>query len=958
MDPVDFFRFRGDEALRRGDFGLAEMMYTSAMHRNATDLPCLMGRATALAALGGSADLHSAQDDAAMLRQLAHTWIPARAVAALVVAAAGHLEEADGDLAECAHLLEVGGQTTMRGYEACVIRSQEALVRVARKSLPGLELRTEAESAKSVGDAAEVSPLAAADEAAGPSSANASTGHAPTGASGRAAGSANPPSLLAEGKSPLSTTGSPGVLGLYAPPQLVAAPACPAVLEAVRITLSLAAPAVSAMALRVAQPVGVSPADKAVIAARALQVPAHDSGSDGAGGASSSAAAPSAAAATAAAGGFGHGSGTGAASPGSQRAAGSGSRGGQGGGEEEEKKEEEGHRRAASSGASSAAAAAAAAAARDRRAVGATPDAVFRRLENWLVCGSPGGLADPAAASMLAAAQRAPESDGGDQRARTSARASAGAETGTGAGDEDETPAEDAGEGDSEEGDSEEASSRGSPAARRSAGLPGVRPGSARADGGATGVVPPGEVPDEAVLAAPRITGGGPLLSSFPAIKMQSFGDEGYRGVVMARDVEAGEEILAVDRRCLITVEHGKATPVGQRMLMASPPLRLSAAKHCYTVVFILLDQERGGSFFQPYYDALPKSFPSMPLFWPREQLQWLKGSYILTQVADRRRNLEKDYHEICRVSPDFARFSLHRFTVMRMVVASRNFGIVVDGRKTDAMVPYGDMLNHLRPRETRWTFNRHRQCFTIHATTGLRAGDQVYDSYGRKCNSRFLLNYGFTAEDNRDGETSRSLDELWVRLAMPPPQQDAWWNRKRVLLDGGVCTRGIRLAACNSHIGTREAFSFLRFAMAEGRDVSRLPYIGRDILLGSKPIAPLSAENEAMVLRALAAACQEQLDGYERSVELDLAELASGTCLRGSNRRNALILLRGEKLTARHFIRLAEVAVPLLSASPEEIAEVVRRPVTEDSEINSYVRAVVRPLVNAAASRYYSMAY
>ncbi|KAA0163153.1 hypothetical protein FNF31_02978 [Cafeteria roenbergensis] len=920
MDPVDFFRFRGDEALRRGDFGLAEMMYTSAMHRNATDLPCLMGRATALAALGGSADLHSAQDDAAMLRQLAHTWIPARAVAALVVAAAGHLEEADGDLAECAHLLEVGGQTTMRGYEACVIRSQEALVRVARKSLPGLELRTEAESAKSVGDAAEVSPLAAADEAAGPSSAN--------------------------------------VLGLYAPPQLVAAPACPAVLEAVRITLSLAAPAVSAMALRVAQPVGVSPADKAVIAARALQVPAHDSGSDGAGGASSSAAAPSAAAATAAAGGFGHGSGTGAASPGSQRAAGSGSRGGQGGGEEEEKKEEEGHRRAASSGASSAAAAAAAAAARDRRAVGATPDAVFRRLENWLVCGSPGGLADPAAASMLAAAQRAPESDGGDQRARTSARASAGAETGTGAGDEDETPAEDAGEGDSEEGDSEEASSRGSPAARRSAGLPGVRPGSARADGGATGVVPPGEVPDEAVLAAPRITGGGPLLSSFPAIKMQSFGDEGYRGVVMARDAEAGEEILAVDRRCLITVEHGKATPVGQRMLMASPPLRLSAAKHCYTVVFILLDQERGGSFFQPYYDALPKSFPSMPLFWPREQLQWLKGSYILTQVADRRRNLEKDYHEICRVSPDFARFSLHRFTVMRMVVASRNFGIVVDGRKTDAMVPYGDMLNHLRPRETRWTFNRHRQCFTIHATTGLRAGDQVYDSYGRKCNSRFLLNYGFTAEDNRDGETSRSLDELWVRLAMPPPQQDAWWNRKRVLLDGGVCTRGIRLAACNSHIGTREAFSFLRFAMAEGRDVSRLPYIGRDILLGSKPIAPLSAENEAMVLRALAAACQEQLDGYERSVELDLAELASGTCLRGSNRRNALILLRGEKLTARHFIRLAEVAVPLLSASPEEIAEVVRRPVTEDSEINSYVRAVVRPLVNAAASRYYSMAY
>ena len=26
-----------------------------------------------------------------------------------------------------------------------------------------------------------------------------------------------------------------------------------------------------------------------------------------------------------------------------------------------------------------------------------------------------------------------------------------------------------------------------------------------------------------------------------------------------------------------------------------------------------------------------------------------------------------------------------------------------------------------------------------------------MYDSYGKKCNSRFLLNYGFAVENNRD---------------------------------------------------------------------------------------------------------------------------------------------------------------------------------------------------------------
>lgn len=36
------------------------------------------------------------------------------------------------------------------------------------------------------------------------------------------------------------------------------------------------------------------------------------------------------------------------------------------------------------------------------------------------------------------------------------------------------------------------------------------------------------------------------------------------------------------------------------------------------------------------------------------------------------------------------------------MIVCSRNFGLTVDGVKTAALVPFADMLNHYRPRETR----------------------------------------------------------------------------------------------------------------------------------------------------------------------------------------------------------------------------------------------------------------
>ena len=123
----------------------------------------------------------------------------------------------------------------------------------------------------------------------------------------------------------------------------------------------------------------------------------------------------------------------------------------------------------------------------------------------------------------------------------------------------------------------------------------------------------------------------------------------------------------------------------------------------------------------------------------------------MLRQVQDRKNNILSDYEDICRVAPEFTRFSLEEFIWARMMVASRNFGVEIDQVKTDALVPYADMLNHLRPRQTRWTFDQSQEGFTITSLMELSAGDQVMDSYGKKCNSRFLLNYGFAVDDNRD---------------------------------------------------------------------------------------------------------------------------------------------------------------------------------------------------------------
>ena len=224
------------------------------------------------------------------------------------------------------------------------------------------------------------------------------------------------------------------------------------------------------------------------------------------------------------------------------------------------------------------------------------------------------------------------------------------------------------------------------------------------------------------------------------------------RGVHAREYIPPNSVCMLIPRRCLITVEMGQATPIGQAI--SNSDLDLDAPKHIYLMVYLLWDRKINGrnSFFAPYYDILPKTLNNMPIFWTEPELAQLEGSYLLHQIADRNHAIAEDYHSICAIAPQLKHIcSLQEFKWARMCVCSRNFGLQIDGHRTSALVPHADMLNHYRPRETKWTFDEERNGFTITTLQPIAAGAQVYDSYGQKCNHRFLLNYGFAVEENRE---------------------------------------------------------------------------------------------------------------------------------------------------------------------------------------------------------------
>ena len=136
-------------------------------------------------------------------------------------------------------------------------------------------------------------------------------------------------------------------------------------------------------------------------------------------------------------------------------------------------------------------------------------------------------------------------------------------------------------------------------------------------------------------------------------------------------------------------------------------------------------------------------------------------------------------------------------------MVASRIFGIDVEGVKTDGFVPYADMLNHKRPRQTSWSYTDDRRGFIIEALEDIKRGEQVYDSYGKKCNTRFLLNYGFINLNN-------DANEYPFTVRMSP--DDVFAQQKCEILNTNVVQRNFRVQVNFEEAIMSKFISFLRF--------------------------------------------------------------------------------------------------------------------------------------------------
>jgi histone-lysine N-methyltransferase SETD3 len=198
------------------------------------------------------------------------------------------------------------------------------------------------------------------------------------------------------------------------------------------------------------------------------------------------------------------------------------------------------------------------------------------------------------------------------------------------------------------------------------------------------------------------------------------------------------------------------------------------------------------------------------------------------------------------------------------------------------------DMLNHKRPEETSWTYDQTKGAFTIVTTKALSKGAQIFDSYGRKCNSRYFVNYGFSLDNNEDNQ---------VAMFFSVPRSDPLYQLKAKLV--GANERRYQIPFEHKERVTRKCMTFLRVICATAEELE--PLIKAPSLV---KIDPISIRNEAAVMRMVAKEAENVLNGFETTLEEDNKLLETNLTM---NIRNCVLMRRGEKEILHAYMDLAE---------------------------------------------------
>ena len=434
--------------------------------------------------------------------------------------------------------------------------------------------------------------------------------------------------------------------------------------------------------------------------------------------------------------------------------------------------------------------------------------------------------------------------------------------------------------------------------------------------------------------------------SFFPKIEIQFYTDD-YRGVVAKNKILKNEIIMAIPKECLITLEVALNTSYGKK-ISGFMYHELNSPKHCLLSSFLLFEQNN--PLYKYYFDLLPNDYSNFPIFYTEKELDYLKGSPFLNLITNKKMDMRMDYNKLCEKIENFKNFTFEKFCQARVIVSSRVFGISINKVKTDALVPFADLLNHRRPRQTQWFYDDNKNAFIVQAIEEINPGQEIFDSYGKKTNSRFLLNYGFALENNDMGEY-----QLTVVFNNEYPLFDI---KKKLFKNEFDFTKIYNLNNNFQESQILELISYLRFLLYDDNinNIFKTIFTSKnkkneEMTLNYYFFYPINRDIEIKVLKQLKLLCEQALAKYPTTMKEDQRIFNENKNKKdfNFNYRNCLLLLMSEKKVLNYYINFCEYCLKLLKTKKkiEVLGKITKDFKENDYKFNFYIKDSLLKLIN-----------
>ena len=349
----------------------------------------------------------------------------------------------------------------------------------------------------------------------------------------------------------------------------------------------------------------------------------------------------------------------------------------------------------------------------------------------------------------------------------------------------------------------------------------------------------------------------------------------------------------------------------------AEPLVSQDDAIHLDAQVISIENPTSNPSSYLHHISILPKSFPSIPLYFNPDEITKLEGTNCHVYTTRMQHQTQNDYERLLSIlqSSTLPEFTLedYKWAMCNIFSRSTDFFVEEEGIKR-VIAPMFDCMNHSFESQVYHSMDVQGNISVFNGNTAIPANEEVFLNYGHFPNEKLLLVYGFTTLPN-------PYDA--VQLYAPIPTTDPLYMLKTNMLvnqfgmnhsDPDLLTLETPLP---STLLTKLRITGIKDEMELLHLVSKS--------LDEKQVSFISVENERNGLKAL----EYALYGMTRQIALNLIHddnLNAGALSSTEKNVEDVTVVEEQEINFRNAKTLCSVEYEILIAALNEVRDCLGR--------------------------------